>query len=368
MIKGSHHSEKTKKKISDALSGEGHPSFGRKFSKERCENISKSLKGEMNPMFGKTGINSPRFGKHLSSEAREKISKSLTGKPLSEEHKMKISEGMRGLGPEISARMSKAQSGEKNVMYGKHHTEETKLKISNSKKGKTLSLEHRAKLSEAHPKLKGKDNPNYGKKRTPEQRREISKRLRGEGNPFFGKKHSPETRKKMSKNHKDNSGERNQNWRGGISFEPYCPKFNDNLRKRVRDFFGNQCLLCGKTKEENGENLSVHHVEYNKNACCDGKKVNFAALCHDCHCKTSGRNRQRWEDMFHVIIDYLYDGRSYYTKEEFENLRERSGENDVSTETNSAWKSEMEVESQNVGVGINSSRAETRRSEVSASV
>lgn len=175
MIKGSHHSEKTKKKISDALSGEGHPSFGRKFSKERCENISKSLKGEMNPMFGKTGINSPRFGKHLSSEAREKISKSLTGKPLSEEHKMKISEGMRGLGPEISARMSKAQSGEKNVMYGKHHTEETKLKISNSKKGKTLSLEHRAKLSEAHPKLKGKDNPNYGKKRTPSKEEKFRK-------------------------------------------------------------------------------------------------------------------------------------------------------------------------------------------------
>jgi hypothetical protein len=114
-------------------------------------------------------------------------------------------------------------------------------------------------------------------------------------------------------------GPKSVGWKGGISFEPYCPKFNNDLKKRIREFFNNQCLLCGKSKEENGKNLSCHHVEYNKLACCDGKPVQFAALCHSCHAKTNP-NRERWESIFHSIINHIYNGKSYYTKDEFCNL------------------------------------------------
>jgi len=118
------------------------------------------------------------------------------------------------------------------------------------------------------------------------------------------------------------SGPKNPNWLGGISFEPYCPKFNNDLRRRIRSFFNYECVLCGKTAEENrSRQLSCHHVMYNKMSCCDGKPVHFAALCIFCHNKTNGNqeNRERWESMLHRIIDEIYDGKSYFTKEEWKN-------------------------------------------------
>lgn len=114
--------------------------------------------------------------------------------------------------------------------------------------------------------------------------------------------------------------EKNPRWLGGISFEPYCPKWTPELRERIRAFFNYECVICGKTTEENGEALSCHHVEYNKQACCDGKIVHFAALCRKCHNKTNS-NRSNWEDILHKIIDEIYDDKSYYTKEEWSELK-----------------------------------------------
>ena len=59
-------------------------------------------------------------GKHRSEETRNKISESNKGKHFSEEHKRNISEGQRG---------------EKNHNYGKPKSNETKNKLSNAFKG-----------------------------------------------------------------------------------------------------------------------------------------------------------------------------------------------------------------------------------------
>ena len=115
------------------------------------------------------------------------------------------------------------------------------------------------------------------------------------------------------------SGIKNPRWLGGISYEPYCPKFDKDLRRRVRAYFDNQCVLCGKSSQQNKKNLSVHHVSYNKNACCDGKRVQFAALCQSCHSKT-GAKRENWEEMLHIIIYEIYNDRSYFTKEEWKDI------------------------------------------------
>ena len=64
------------------------------------------------------------------------------GKPMSEKTKKKLSESKKGL-----------QAGEKNPMFGKHHSDETKLKISKVHKGKHISEEQKKKLSSA---LKGR--------------------------------------------------------------------------------------------------------------------------------------------------------------------------------------------------------------------
>lgn len=52
--------------------------------------------------------------------------------------------------------------------------EETKIKMSESKKGKKLSEEHRQKISES---LKGDKNPLYGKKLSEEVKQKISKKV-----------------------------------------------------------------------------------------------------------------------------------------------------------------------------------------------
>ena len=54
---------------------------------------------ERHPMYGKTGENSPNYGKHHSEETKMKISASMKGKkrgPFSEEHRRKLSEVRKG--------------------------------------------------------------------------------------------------------------------------------------------------------------------------------------------------------------------------------------------------------------------------------
>ena len=72
--------------------------------------------------------------------------------------------------------------GENNPLFGKHHTEES-----------------RKKMSEA---LKGENNPFYGKHHTDKTRRKMSEVKKGENNPFYGKHHTDKTRRKMSESHK----------------------------------------------------------------------------------------------------------------------------------------------------------------------
>jgi hypothetical protein len=205
--------------------------------------------------------------------------------------------------------------GERHPLFGKHFSEESKRKMSIANTGHKSSDETRKKISEA---TSGINNPRYGATITPEQRQKQSESMKRfyDENPEAKK----ESQKTMRKNRITRTGPESNLWKGGISFEPYCPKFNKDLKERVRSFFDYECIMCGKTTKENGINLCVHHVEYDKLACCHGKPVHFASLCHRCHSKTN-HNRERWEAMMHRIIDEIYNGRSYYTKEEYKKIK-----------------------------------------------
>jgi len=65
--KGKHHTDATKKKMSDIK-------LEKKKSKETKKKMSDAKSGENNPMFGRTGEKAPIFGKHRSKEVRKKIS------------------------------------------------------------------------------------------------------------------------------------------------------------------------------------------------------------------------------------------------------------------------------------------------------
>lgn len=101
--------------------------------------------------------------------------------------------------PEVRKKMSEAQSGERHSMYGKYHSDETKIKMSISHKGekaywygktRLFSDEHKMRLSESH---QGKNNSMYGKQHSKETCQKIA---------IAASNRSQETKKKMSESHK----------------------------------------------------------------------------------------------------------------------------------------------------------------------
>jgi len=238
---------------------------------------------------------------------------------------------------ETRAKLSASRQGEKHPMYGKKHTEESRKKMSEAHRNisdKTrekmriarnnrapASEETRRKMSEAH---KGKNNHNYGKRLSKEQREKLreansnpSEEMRQRSREAnLGKHHTEETRKKMSI---AQSGPNYPNWQGGISFEPYCPKFNNEFKERVRAFFEYRCVECGSSQAE--EKLHVHHVTYNKKVCCDNSIPLFVPLCRNCHTKTN-HNREYWYQHFTELIMTKYGGKCYLSKEEMEAINQ----------------------------------------------
>ena len=149
--------------------------------------------------------------------------------------------------------------------------------------------------------------------RTPDHCKHISESKKGERHPLFGKHIPDDTRRKMSESHKGKfAGEKSWFWKGGLSFEPYCIKFNNEFRERVRAFFGYRCVECGVLQSV--KKLSVHHVNFRKDSCCspDAPRL-FVPLCKSCHSKTNHR-REYWEHHFTEMITEKYDGKCYEMK------------------------------------------------------
>jgi hypothetical protein len=110
-------------------------------------------------------------------------------------------------------------------------------------------------------------------------------------------------------------GSDHHNWKGGISFEPYCPKFTNEFKERVRAFFDYQCLNCGTP--QNGYKLHVHHVNFDKETCCNESIPLFIPLCRSCHTK-SNHHRESSSKYFTEIIQTYYQGKCYFSKEEMQ--------------------------------------------------
>ncbi len=157
----------------------------------------------LNQNFGYNLKSGGSYGKH-SEKTKKKISEANKGKKRSEETKKKISKSQQNMSEETKNKMSKAKQnmseetkrkmsesckgkfkGEKNPMYGKHHSEEAKNKISEGNRNKKMTEEAKNKISEG----------NRGKKRSEESKKKYSEAKKG-------KKRSEETKKKISKSMK----------------------------------------------------------------------------------------------------------------------------------------------------------------------
>jgi 5-methylcytosine-specific restriction endonuclease McrA len=162
----------------------------------------------------------------------------IKGSKLSEEHKKRIGDALRGrrgmsrpISEETRQKMSKSKKGFK-------HSEEAKRKISIGHKGKTLSNETKNKISNS---LRGKKAPN---------------------------------------------------WQGGISFSPYSIDWTNSLRISIRERDKYTCQLCGEKQGDIAHH--VHHIDYNKLNCSSD---NLITLCKSCHSKTTNK-REYWIKYF----------------------------------------------------------------------
>lgn len=142
-------------------------------------------------------------GTKFSNEHREKISKSKIGKKLSEQTKLKMSLSRKGkhLG---------FKKGNVPWNKGKHHSIQTRNKISNSlvghvpiNKGSSLSIQIKSKISKS---LLGHVPTNKGKPMSAEQKDKISKTKSGV--PV----HLEEHKKKLSNRMKGNTFAKGTHW------------------------------------------------------------------------------------------------------------------------------------------------------------
>jgi hypothetical protein len=146
------------------------------------------LRNKTNGGDGISGLVHTEESKRKMSESHKGENNHFYGKSHSQETKDKIRDLKKG-----------KYIGNENHMFGKNHSQETIDKMSDLKKGKyvgdknpmfgkTHSQEARDKISEA----------NTGRVVSIEVRNEMSKRVKGENNPFYGKRHSQETKNKIS--------------------------------------------------------------------------------------------------------------------------------------------------------------------------
>ena len=107
------------------------------------------------------------------------------------------------------------------------------------------------------------------------------------------------------------SGKNNPHWKGGLSFGKYCPKFNKAFKRKVREFFNRRCVLCGKSEAELGYRLAIHHVDYEKDNCCNGTlDPLFVPLCKSHHSMTN-QDREEWELYFRYYLALGYDNQCF---------------------------------------------------------
>jgi len=104
-------------------------------------------------------------------------------------------------------------------------------------------------------------------------------------------------------------GENNPNYIHGQGRGKYSLEFRPGLKQEIRERDNFTCKCCG-LKELNNKrgnkqiNLTVHHIDYNKENC---KKKNLVSVCIGCNSKVNF-NRDYWFAYFTYIMENFLNG------------------------------------------------------------
>lgn len=152
-------SEESKAKLKESLKPYAESRRGVKRSPEFCRKLSVALKGRVPSPEAIEKSAAARRGKKCADEHRQKISKGLKGKPKSKEHAAKVAAKNRER--YLNLCMYSPSPRPKMKKHELRHTEETKRKMSEARKGsgnprfgKPLTAEAKAQLAKITTGLK----------------------------------------------------------------------------------------------------------------------------------------------------------------------------------------------------------------------
>ena len=280
------------------------PSKGFRHTKESKGKISKTLRERYKKH--------PPTGHPQSDESRKKISETLKRRWQDKnfKHEMLARIGMKGRQHSEETKRKMSETALQNIENGKKmpdkfrpftlpgrpFSKETRQKMSKARKGKNLSDAHRRKIGEGVRNHKAKRR----QEGIPLSDKELQhlKNIgfkKGKAHHFFGKHRTEIHCQRISDSH---VGEKNPNWEGGKSFEPYPPEFNKPLKNRIRKRDNYTCQICGKHKSKH-----VHHINFNKDDCRDS---NLITLCSSCNAIVNS-NRDFWCNA--LFIELLLRGK-----------------------------------------------------------
>lgn len=223
------------------------------------------------------------------------------------ERRRKISESMKAL----LSNNPEAIEKRKLIWTGRKHSEESKLKMSESRRKRTTHFSHteetkeKIRLAMLGRRITWSDKISKARKGnvviSEEQKNHISETLKAHyainPNPFKGKVHTESSKQKMREaNLGKFRGENGPNWKGGINSLPYDTEWTRWLREIIRERDDNTCQnpRC-KTPHEL---LDTHHIDYNKE---NSDQTNLITICKRCHGKTQ-RNREYWKRYYQTIM------------------------------------------------------------------
>ena len=318
MIKGSKHSEESKKKSSEAHKKlYEDPEYCRKMIELRkkyfddpikyagfCKNISDRQKLLYRDPVYKNKMSQINIGRKQSEEVISNRVEKNMGQKRTEETKRKMSIVQKRI---CNIPENKRKTKERAIIS--HNTPEAKINHSLAMKKLWQDPEYKKKLILAVQK--SHSDPEYLKKFS-----KIQKEI-------WSTKEGREKRSEITTKVWVDS-----RWYGNVKYDygpQYCELWTPELRERVRAYWGYKCVECGMTEEENNRKLAVHHVHYNKNTCCDSSPRVLVPLCVGCHGKTNVRDREgrkEWEEHFIKIVYSLDpEGKCFFTKEEMKEFK-----------------------------------------------